>query len=148
MKLPKTNTMMAAAAVMTLAVAARPSATDPRLSPDGRTVLYAVRTTDVDANRRATTTYLKTLGAGAPRAFPDDTTHAGEARWSPDGRRVAYTAGGQLWVVNADGSGRKQLTTLNGGAVIKLAGVTVVAAFDMAGTVYLQGSSGVRETSR
>ena len=32
-KLPKTTTMIAAAAVMTLAVAARPSATDVRLSP-------------------------------------------------------------------------------------------------------------------
>ena len=33
MKLPKTNTMMAAAAVMTRAVAARPSATDVWRSP-------------------------------------------------------------------------------------------------------------------
>ena len=33
-KLPKTTTMMAAAAVMTFAVAARPSATEVRLSPD------------------------------------------------------------------------------------------------------------------
>ncbi|MCI3950045.1 MAG: hypothetical protein K0R11_1979 [Acidimicrobiales bacterium] len=32
-KLPKTTTMIAAAAVMTFAVAARPSATDVRLSP-------------------------------------------------------------------------------------------------------------------
>ena len=32
-KLPKTTTMIAAAAVMTLAVAARPSATEVRLSP-------------------------------------------------------------------------------------------------------------------
>ena len=32
-KLPNTTTMMIAAAVMTLAVAARPSATDSRLSP-------------------------------------------------------------------------------------------------------------------
>ena len=75
-------------------------------SPDGRTVLYAVRTTDVEANRRAATTYIQTSGGSAARAFPDDTTHAAEARWSPDGRRVAYTAGGQLWVANADGSGR------------------------------------------
>ena len=88
---------------------------DPQLSPDGRTVLYSVRTTDVEANRRAGNTFAMPLGATA-RAFPDDTTHAAEARWSPDGRRVAYTAGGQLWVVNADGSGRRRLTTLNGGA--------------------------------
>ena len=89
---------------------------DPQLSPDGSTVLYAVRSTDVDANRRATTTYGLPLGGGAPRAFPDDTTGATEARWSPDGRRVAYTSRGQLWVANADGTGRRQLTTLNGGA--------------------------------
>jgi dipeptidyl aminopeptidase/acylaminoacyl peptidase len=96
--------------------AAMKAVSDPQISPDGRTMLYAVRTTDVDANRRATTTYVQTLGAGSARAFPDDTTHAAEARWSPDGQRVAYTAGGQLWIANADGSGRHQLTTLNGGA--------------------------------
>jgi len=96
--------------------AAMKAVSDPQISPDGRTMLFAVRTTDVDANRRATTTYVQTLGSGAARAFPDDTTHAAEARWSPDGRRVAYTAGGQLWLANADGSGRRQLTTLNGGA--------------------------------
>jgi dipeptidyl aminopeptidase/acylaminoacyl peptidase len=95
--------------------AAVKAVSDPQLSPDGRTVLYSVRTTDVEANRRAGNTFALPLG-GTPRAFPDDTTHAAEARWSPDGRRVAYTAGGQLWVVNADGSGRRRLTTLNGGA--------------------------------
>ena len=96
--------------------AAMKAVSDPQLSPDGATVLYAVRTTDVDANRRATTTYAAALGGAAARAFPDDTTHATEARWSPDGRLVAYTAAGQLWVANADGSGRKRLTTLTGGA--------------------------------
>src|SRR5690242_11857019 len=96
--------------------AAMKAVADPQLSPDGATVLYAVRTTDVDANKRATTTYATALGSGTAREFPDDTTHATEARWSPDGRLVAYTAGGQLWVANADGSGRKRLTTLTGGA--------------------------------
>src|SRR6478672_10303220 len=95
--------------------AAMKAVSDPQLSPDGKTVLYAVRTTDVNANRRSTTTYAVALGGGSARAFPDDTVHAAEARWSPDGRRVAYTAGGQLWVASADGSGRKKLTTLNGG---------------------------------
>src|SRR5262245_42571867 len=97
--------------------AAMQAVSDPQLSPDGKSVLYAVRTTDVAANRRTTTTCLAALGGGGDRrAFPDDTTHATEARWSPDGRRVAYTTGDQLWVANADGSGRKRLTALNGGA--------------------------------
>ena len=31
--------------------------------------------------------------------------------WSPDGRKIAFTAGStEVYVVNADGSGRKQLT--------------------------------------
>jgi hypothetical protein len=34
---------------------------------------------------------------------------------------------------------REEWTTLHGGAVVKLAGVSVVAAFDTAGTVHLQG---------
>ena len=76
--------------------AAMKAVSDPQLSPDGTAMLYAVRTTDVDANRRATTTYAMALGGGTARAFPDDTTRATEARWSPDGRLVAYTASGQL----------------------------------------------------
>jgi dipeptidyl aminopeptidase/acylaminoacyl peptidase len=89
---------------------------DPQLSPDGRTVLYAVRTTDVGANRRTPRTYAIPATGGAAREFPAADVNATEARWSPDGRRVAYVAGGQLWVADADGGNRKQLTTLNGGA--------------------------------
>ena len=89
---------------------------DPQLSPDGSSVLYALRTTDVEANGRSTVTQLVPFTGGTPRAFPDDTTRAAEARWSPDGRRVAWIVGGQLWVANADGSARRRMTTLNGGA--------------------------------
>lgn len=89
---------------------------DPQISPDGRTVLYAVRTTDVAANRRATRTYVIPSEGGEPRAWPAEDVNATEARWSPDGKRVAYVAGGQLWVADAQGGARKQLTSLDGGA--------------------------------
>lgn len=89
---------------------------DPQISPDGRSVLYAVRTTDVAANRRAGKTYVMPVAGGAPRAFPSDDVSASEARWSPDGRHVAYIAGGQLWIADSDGGNRVQLTKLNGGA--------------------------------
>src|SRR5436189_2929733 len=70
---------------------------DPQISPDGRSVLYAVRTTDVTANRRAGKTYLVPTAGGVARIFPADEVSASEARWSPDGRRITYVAGGQLW---------------------------------------------------
>src|SRR5579863_2691478 len=89
---------------------------DPQVSPDGQHVLYAVRTTDLAGNARTTVTYVVPASGGAPKQFPDDTTRAGEARWAPTGRMVAYVSHGQLWVAAPDGSGRRQLTMLNGGA--------------------------------
>ncbi|HKN66758.1 MAG TPA: DPP IV N-terminal domain-containing protein, partial [Gemmatimonadaceae bacterium] len=89
---------------------------DPQISPDGRSVLYSVRTTDIAANRRSGKTYLAPTSGVSARVFPGDDVSASEARWSPDGRRIAYIAGGQLWIASADGSNRVQLTRLNGGA--------------------------------
>jgi dipeptidyl aminopeptidase/acylaminoacyl peptidase len=89
---------------------------DPQLSPDGARVLYAVRTTDVAANRRTTRTYVLPVSGGAPTQFPNGNTIAAEARWSPDGAWVAYVADGQLWVADASGGNAKQLTSLTGGA--------------------------------
>src|SRR4051812_32189607 len=88
----------------------------PQLSPDGRTLLYRVRTPDVNANRRTPRTFAIPATGGAAREFPAADINATEARWSPDGRRVAYIVGGQLWVSDVDGNNRKQLTSLNGGA--------------------------------
>src|SRR5205823_4472929 len=89
---------------------------DPQISPDGRSVLYAVRTADVAANRRSSRTFVIPAAGGTARAFPSADISATEARWSPDGKRVAYIADGQLWIANADGGDRRQLTKLNGGA--------------------------------
>jgi len=91
---------------------------DPQMSPDGKVVLYSVRTTDVSKNSRTSHTVSVPVGGGSPQPFPSDATDvsATEARWSPDGKHVAFIAGGQLWISDANGAGRKQLTHLNGGA--------------------------------
>ena len=93
---------------------------DPQPSPDGKLVLYAVRTTDVAANTHTTRTYVVATGGGTPQVFPGreaaQDISATEARWSPDGKHIAYIAGGQLWVAEASGAERRQLTHLNGGA--------------------------------
>src|SRR6185436_5228351 len=74
---------------------------DPQISPDGKWVLYSVRTTDVNANKRTTVTKIQPFGGGITRQFPGMVTAATEARWSPDGKSVAYVANGQLWIVDA-----------------------------------------------
>jgi Tol biopolymer transport system component len=89
---------------------------DPQVSPDGRWVLYSVRTTDVNANRRTTVTKVQATGGGAARQFPNATTAATEGRWSPDGKRIAYTAGGQLWIADASGENARKISNVSGGA--------------------------------
>ncbi|MDQ4079763.1 MAG: hypothetical protein M3125_03320 [Gemmatimonadota bacterium] len=78
-------------------------ASDPQLA--GRAaLLYALRTTDVEGNRRITRAMLLSTDGGTPRQLPRDTAvRATEAGWSPDGAHVAYIAGGQLWLANSDG---------------------------------------------
>ena len=89
---------------------------DPQPSPDGKQILYTARTADVTRNTRSAHTYLVSTTGGAPRPFPGSDAAATEARWSPDGKRVAYIADGQLWVTEANGSDPKRLTSLAGGA--------------------------------
>jgi len=89
---------------------------DPQLSPDGKWLLYSVRSTDLAANRRTTRTWLAAVAGGVARQFPNDRTIAAEARWSPDGTSVVYTSAGQLWIAPVTGGTPKQLTKLTGGA--------------------------------
>jgi dipeptidyl aminopeptidase/acylaminoacyl peptidase len=100
---------------------------DPRVSPDGRWVLYSVRTTDVNANRRTTITKLvsngivssgsrgESFGMGLEQ-WPDAKTRASEARWAPDGKRVAYISNGQLWIADVLGRNARQISNVSGGA--------------------------------
>src|SRR3954463_13233257 len=90
---------------------------DPQVSPDGKWLLYSLRTTDVNANKRTTVTkILPSAGGSIPRQFPGLGTAASEARWSPDGKRVVYVDNGQLWIVEASGANARRITNVNGGA--------------------------------
>jgi Tol biopolymer transport system component len=89
---------------------------DPQVSPDGKSALYAVRTVDLTANRRAARTYVIPIAGGMPQLFPSPDVSATEARWSPDGKHIAYITGDQLWIADASGANPRQLTNLNGGA--------------------------------
>ncbi|MDQ2932378.1 MAG: S9 family peptidase [Gemmatimonadota bacterium] len=89
---------------------------DPQTAPGGQAVLFSVRTTNLASNSRASMTYKVATSGGTAIPFPDAATSVGEARWSPDGKRIAYIAGDQLWVADQAGGSRRQLTTLSGGA--------------------------------
>lgn len=89
---------------------------DPQLSPDGRWVAYQVTVPDVAANRNRTQIHVVAVSGGEPRQLTSGSASSTSPRWSPDGRRLAYTTGGQIWTMNPDGSDRKQVTNISTGA--------------------------------
>jgi len=54
---------------------------------------------------------LPALG-GSPRRFGDLEVHS--AAWSPDGRRIAYSKGNEIFVANRDGSSSRRLVATRG----------------------------------
>ena len=78
--------------------------TDPQMAPSGSTVLYSVQRRALRRTAAPRPPSRSHPPAASPTAYPDAIDERRrEARWSPDGKRVAYIAGGQLWVADADG---------------------------------------------
>ncbi len=94
-----------------------PRISEPRLSPDGTRVVYTLAVPDLNANRMARDVWMATLATGESRALTNG-GHEGGARWSPDGKSIAFisTRSGstQLYLMNADGSGSaRQITNVS-----------------------------------
>ena len=58
--------------------------------------------------------YVMPMGGGAPTRIAEGLSYEQQPRWSPDGSRIAFVSdrggGDNIWLMNADGSGKKQLT--------------------------------------
>jgi TolB protein len=91
------------AASVALSVAAHPATAQATIfasrAKTEKSLVAYVRGGDIYVSRGATETRL-TSGGGYARP-----------RWSPDGTQLAFLKGGQLWVMRADGSAKRRLTT-------------------------------------
>jgi dipeptidyl aminopeptidase/acylaminoacyl peptidase len=93
-------------------------ASDPRLSPDGKTVAYSVYRVDKEASEYRGAVWLAAMdGSTPPRQFTSGAKRDHSPRWSPDGTRLAFVSNrerdaGQLYVIPADGGEPQRLTDL------------------------------------
>jgi dipeptidyl aminopeptidase/acylaminoacyl peptidase len=91
---------------------------DPRLSPDGQAVAYVVQRIDREDNSYRSAIHVAPVdGSSAPRELVPSEKEDGSARWSPDGRQIAFVSNRdgekkQLYVVPAEGGEPKRLTDL------------------------------------
>jgi acylaminoacyl-peptidase len=89
----------------------------PAISPDGRFVAYAVRSTDWDGNKGVNALNVIDLQGDTanPRVLLAGEKGGANPKWSADGRWLYFISGKsgspQVWRANPDGSVRQQLTS-------------------------------------
>jgi dipeptidyl aminopeptidase/acylaminoacyl peptidase len=62
---------------------------DARVSPDGKSVAFTVRETDMEANRGRTSIHVASLDGGGSRRLTSGGSDS-QPRWSPDGRWIYF----------------------------------------------------------
>lgn len=88
---------------------------DPKVSPDGRYVLYAVRTMDYDANKASMSVWLADLTGKVPaKRLKISDGGASSARWSTDGQAIYFVSS------RAGGTDQVFRTTLAGDAAVQV----------------------------
>jgi Tol biopolymer transport system component len=84
------------------------SGNGPAFAPGGKQIVFS----GCQINTNTCGLHIvPTDGSGTMRLLTSD--NGGNAHWSPDGRRIVYQVGSpsQIFVINVDGTGKRQLTT-------------------------------------
>ncbi|MCC7417095.1 MAG: S9 family peptidase [Acidobacteria bacterium] len=92
-------------------VASLPRALDPAIAPDGSAVTYMRQAPDWASSRYVSHIWKQSTAGGPPVQLTSGSGTEAVARWSPDGRTIAFWRAGQLWLVPAEGGDPRQLTT-------------------------------------
>jgi len=89
----------------------------PVISPDGAFVAYTVTSVDTDDDKSVTHLWMVSWDGKQDVQLTYGTESAGEPRWSPDGKYLAFTSsrpgkakGDQVWVFDRRGGEARQLT--------------------------------------
>ena len=93
---------------------------DPRVSPDGSRVAFALTEVDLEGGKRNTDLWLVPVAGGEPRRITSSPASDSRPRWSPDGTRIAFLSArdgsSQVWALDLGGGEPRKLTSLATGA--------------------------------
>lgn len=89
---------------------------EPTPSPDGRRVVFVLRTTDLEANRGRTDLWLVNVDGSGLRQLTFTPENESSPIWAPDGRSIFFLSprrgGAQVWRLPMDGGEAQPVTQL------------------------------------
>ena len=90
---------------------------EPQVSPDGTKVLYGVGYTSVKLDKSNRELFVLDLQSGEPTQITHTPKSEQNAVWSLDGQHIYFlsseSGSSQMWSMNADGTGRQQVSDLD-----------------------------------
>src|SRR5678816_3613519 len=89
---------------------------DPQISPDGKHVAFTIGDVNFDGNRVVNQIYVTSIDGGSSKQLTSGDRSSSAPRWSPDGKKIAYTTGSQVWVMDNVGDHKEQVTKISSGA--------------------------------
>ena len=75
---------------------------DPQVSPDGQHIMYGVSYTSVEENRSVRNLYICKLDGSDNQLVTKSGKSISNARWSADGKHIAFMTGGQICVAGIE----------------------------------------------
>lgn len=91
---------------------------DVQVSPDGKTLLYAVTYYDYRVNKGNTELYTMPATGGEPTRITVSEENEMQPIWRPDGKKIAYLRsndkGMQIWEADPDGKNAKAISNVDG----------------------------------
>jgi len=89
---------------------------EPKVSPDGRQVVFTVSALDLDANKRRTDLWIVNADGSGARKLTQHEAADTSAAWSPDGKAIYFlstrSGSSQVWKLPLDAGEPQPVTTL------------------------------------
>ncbi|MBZ5495020.1 MAG: S9 family peptidase [Acidobacteriia bacterium] len=93
---------------------------DPQVSPDGKVVAFSVTRYDLAKNAGNSDVWIVPIAGGAARQLTQSEKRDNNARWSPDGKKLAFISSRdgspQVWILDVASGEARKLTSISTGA--------------------------------
>jgi dipeptidyl aminopeptidase/acylaminoacyl peptidase len=83
---------------------------DLQISPDGKTILYSITSTDIPRNNRNRQLFTVSIDGRNRRQITQTPDSKNNPVWIDNGKKIAFLSRGQIHTANPDGSGLRQIS--------------------------------------